>query len=77
MEDFWNQYLSKLDDTFVIYGSTKAYALTENFSGFHAGGERSLEDAKKIITEAGFDEEKVSKFINAAYNTGEGAILEA
>ena len=77
IEDFWNQHLSKLNDSFIVYGSTKSYALTENFGGFHAGGKRSLEDAKDIIAQAGFDKSKVIKFVNAAYNTGAGAIFEA
>ena len=77
MEDFYNQYLSKLDKTFIVYGSTKSYAMTSSFSGFHAGGSRSLSDAIDIIDKAGLaSKEKSSDFINAVYNTGSGALFE-
>ena len=75
MENYWNNHLSKLDNNFIVYGSTKSYALTSSFAGFHGGSARSLEDAKMIIAQAGFDQSAVSNFINAAYNTGEGAIF--
>ena len=79
MMDFYNQNLSKLNDTFIVYGSTKMYAMTESFTkGFHGGGNRNLEDAKAIISQAGIaGAGAVEKFINAAYNTGAGAIYEA
>ena len=75
MDGFWNEHLSKLHNSFIVYGSTKAYALTASFGGFHGGGSRNLEDAKSIIAQAGFDLNTVSRFINAAYNTGDGAIF--
>lgn len=74
MENYWNNYLSKLDNSFIIYGSTKAYSMSSSFAGFHGGGERSLEDAKAIIAQAGFGS-SVDDFINLAYNTGNGAIF--
>ena len=75
MENYYNNNLSKLDNSFIIYGSTKSYALSSSFAGFHGGGDRSLEDAKIIISQAGFDKANVDNFIKAAYNTGEGAIF--
>ena len=76
MTEFYNQNLSKLNDAFIVYGSTKLYAMTESFThGFHGGGDRSLEDAKSIISQAGIASAgSIEKFINAAYNTGAGAI---
>ena len=76
MDSFWNENLSKLSNkNFILYGSTKAYSLKQG-GGFHAGGKRSLEDAKAILQQVGYDESKVNNFINAAYNTGQGAIFE-
>ena len=72
MENFNNQYLSSLNDSFIVYGSTKSYALTNSFAGFHGGGARSLEDAKYILSQAGFNLGTVSDFINKAYNTSQG-----
>ena len=50
--------------------------MSDSFThGFHGGGDRSLEDAKSIITQAGISNTgAVDNFINAAYNTGDGAI---
>jgi hypothetical protein len=49
MDSFWNENLSKLSNkNFILYGSTKAYSLKQG-GGFHAGGRRSLEDAKAIL----------------------------
>lgn len=75
MNDYWNNYLSKLDNSFIVYGSTKAYSLAKSFRGFHGGGARALEDAKAVIAQAGMDSSSVDAFVNAAYNTGSGAIL--
>ena len=72
MDNFNNQYLSSLNDSFIVYGSTKSYALTNSFAGFHGGGARSLEDAKLILSQAGFSLGTVSDFINKAYNTSQG-----
>jgi hypothetical protein len=49
MKDFYEQYLSKLDNSFIVYGSTKSYSLSESFRGFHGGGKRNLSDAVSII----------------------------
>lgn len=78
MEDFYNQHLSKLDDSFIVYGSTKSYALTESFSGFSGTRNGSFEYAAEVLQEAGIGNtgQKVKSFINAAYNTAEGAILQ-
>lgn len=76
MKDFHDQYLSKLDNSFIVYGSTKSYSMADSFRGFHGGGARSLADAVSIIQQAGIGNvAAVEKYINAAYNTGEGAIF--
>jgi hypothetical protein len=76
MEEFYNNNLSKLDDSFIVYGSTKSYTLSESFSGFHKGGEQSLENAAYYLEQAEMgDKEKVEGLIHAAYNTADGAIL--
>jgi hypothetical protein len=51
MRQFYQETLSNLDETFIVYGSTKLYSMSESFTrGFHGGGERSLEDAIHIIS---------------------------
>jgi hypothetical protein len=49
MRNFYNNYLSKLDNSFIVYGSAKSYSLSESFRGFHGGSSRSLSDAVNII----------------------------
>ena len=76
MKDFHDLYLSKLDNSFIVYGSTKSYSMADSFRGFHGGGARSLADAVSVIQQAGIgNTAAVEKYINAAYNTGEGAIF--
>lgn len=76
MRKFYNQHLSQLNDSFIVYGSTKSYTLSDSFKGFHGGGERKLSDAVAIIQQAGIgDSGAVDNYIKAAYNTGEGAIF--
>ena len=76
MRKFYNQHLSQLNDSFIVYGSTKSYTLSDSFKGFHGGGEHKLSDAVAIIQQAGIgDSGAVDNYIKAAYNTGEGAIF--
>lgn len=76
MRDFYDNYLSKLDNSFIVYGSTKSYSLSESFRGFHGGSSRNLSDAVNIIQQAGIgNSAAVDSYIKAAYNTGEGAIF--
>lgn len=77
MKNFYDQYLSKLDNSFIVYGSTKSYSLAGSFRGFHGGGTRQLSEAVDIIQRAGIGNSgAVKNYINAAYNTGEGAIFD-
>lgn len=76
MKRFYNDHLSNLDNSFIVYGSTKSYSLSDNFRGFHGGGERNLSDAVAIIQQAGIgNSDAVDNYIKAAYNTGSGAIF--
>lgn len=77
MKQFYDNHLSKLDKSFIVYGSTKSYALTESFThGFSKGGEQPLEHIIPYLEQAKLgDKDKVNKFIKAAYNTANGAIL--
>lgn len=76
MRNFYNNHLSKLDNSFIVYGSTKSYSLSESFRGFHGTGSKHLTDAVDIIQQAGIgNSAAVDSYIKAAYNTGEGAIF--
>lgn len=76
MKRFYNDHLSNLDNSFIVYGSTKSYSLSDSFKGFHGGGERNLSDAVAIIQQAGIgNPNAVDNYIKAAYNTGSGAIF--
>lgn len=76
MKRFYNDHLSNLDNSFIVYGSTKSYSLSDSFRGFHGGGERNLSDAVAIIQQAGIgNSNAVDNYIKAAYNTGSGAIF--
>lgn len=76
MKRFYNDHLSNLDNSFIVYGSTKSYSLSDSFKGFHGGGERNLSDAVAIIQQAGIgNSDAVDNYIKAAYNTGSGAIF--
>lgn len=76
MKRFYNDHLSNLDNSFIVYGSTKSYSLSDSFRGLHGGGERNLSDAVAIIQQAGIgNSNAVDNYIKAAYNTGSGAIF--
>ena len=76
MEDFYNNYLSKLNNSFIVYGSTKSYSLSDSFRGFHGGGSRQLASAVELIQKAGIGNSgAVDRYVKAAYNTGKGAIF--
>lgn len=76
MQNFYQQHLSNLDNSFIVYGSTKAYSLTESFQGFHGGGDRPLSEAVALLERAELGKkEELAQYIRAAYSTGEGAVL--
>lgn len=76
MDDFYAKHLSELDNSFIVYGSTKSYSLSDSFRGFSGGSSGSLEQAKAVLAAAGVGGSGLTDaFINAAYNTGAGAYL--
>lgn len=79
MEQYYNQYLSQLNNSFIVYGSTKSYSLSESFNrgGFGGGGNRKLSEIPTILDKAGIGSQAViDKYIKIAYNTASGAIFE-
>lgn len=77
MKKYNEQHLSKLNESFIVYGSTKSYSMSDSFREFGGGGERKLEAAAGVINQAGVaSPDVVSRYINAAYSTIPDAILE-
>lgn len=75
MKDFYNNNLSKLNNTFIVYGSTKSYSLSDSFRGFHNGGEGSLEKIPEVLEGANITSvNKAKDFIYKVYNTAKYAI---
>lgn len=78
MDNFYNEYLSKLDETFIVYQSTKSYTLSESFRGFSSGGARKLSAAADFIAESDpAMASRVGSYLNVAYNTGAGTIFSS
>lgn len=76
MEAFYNNYLADLDNSFIVYGSTKSYSMSDSFKGFKGGEGGSLESAQAILSKAGIgNSNAIGNFLNVAYNTAEGAIF--
>jgi hypothetical protein len=76
MESFYNEYLSKLDETFIVYQSTKSYTLSDSFRGFSSGSSRKLSAAADFIAESDpAMASRVGSYLNVAYNTGAGTIF--
>ena len=73
IENFYNSYMSKLKDTFVVYESTKAYSLGKNFRGFHGGGAQPLSSLPGYLNSIGSKIDGES-LVNVLYNTINGAI---
>ena len=74
MDSFYEKYLSQLDNSFIVYGSTKSYSMSDSFKGFSAGTSRKLSEAQAVLAEAGVsNSSSVEDYINVAYNTGSGA----
>lgn len=74
MNSFYDKYLSQLDNSFIIYGSTKSYSMGESFRGFSSGVTRKLSEAQAVLAQAGVgSSSSIEEYINVAYNTGTGA----
>lgn len=79
IDTFYKNHLEHLDDVTLIYDSTKSYSMSDSFSksGFHGGGERRLIDAPKILSQLKFTQKKTRGFINAIFNSIDGAIFDS
>ena len=77
LKNYYNQYLSKLDNTFIVYGSTKSYSLSDSFKHFGGTKSRKLRELPLVLEESGIGYSgDIEKFIYKAYNTASGAIFE-
>lgn len=77
IKNYYDQHLRDLDDNFIVYTSTKSYALTQSFSGFHGGGSQPLTSAGWLLERLNkSDTEKTSFFFKQIYNTINGAIAQ-
>lgn len=77
LKNYYNQYLSKLDNTFIVYGSTKSYSLSDSFKHFGGTKSRKLKELPLVLQESGIGYSgDIEKFIYKAYNTASGAIFE-
>lgn len=77
IDNFYNNNLKYLNDVAIVYGSTKSYSMADSFNKFHGGGERKLSEMPTILSQLGIDYKKSNGFINALYNTMEGAIFHS
>lgn len=74
LNDFYNNRLAKLtDQNFIVYGSGKAYSLSESFRGFSGGGSMPLSAAPGLIGAAGGNAGAAEQVVKAAYETAAGA----
>lgn len=75
IENFYNNFLNKINDGFVVYENVKNYSLGENFSGFSAGVEQPLSALPGVLSTIGSNIDGHS-LVNGLYNTIGGAIGE-
>lgn len=71
MEEFYNKYLARLNDGFIIYTNDKAYGSVFSGHGF-SGGTFPIENAPAYMAKGGVHVS--DSFLYLAYNTMEGAI---
>lgn len=76
MERFYNERLSKLNNSFIVYSSTKSYTLSDSFKRFSAGSPRKIEDIKYILENNNQSLSNIEDYLKVIYNTGEGAIFD-
>lgn len=74
LNDFYNSRLSQLTgNNFIVYGSGKAYSLSESFRGFSGGGSMPLSAAPGLIGASGGNAGAAEQVVKAAYETAAGA----
>lgn len=77
LKDYYNNNLSRLNNTFIVYGSTKSYSLADSFRGFHNGGRRKLSELPELLESAKVaTSTEAQDFIYKLYNTAKYAIYE-
>lgn len=77
MEDYYNQYLANLNDSFIVYGSTKSYTLSNSFKDFHGGGTQQIEQLIPLMNKLGLGSiNALTEYIRLVYSTANEAILE-
>ena len=75
IENFYNNYLGKIKDGFIVFENVKNYSLGNNFRGFSAGTSQPLSQLPSILNEIGLNIDGDS-LVNLLYNTIGGAIGE-
>lgn len=75
IENFYNDFLSKIKDGFVVFENVRNYSLGNNFRGFSAGSSQPLSKLPSVLDaiELNIDGEGL---VNLLYNTIGGAIGE-
>lgn len=74
LQDFYDRNLSKVNNSFIIYTSTKSYSLSDGFRGFHAGGAQPVSTLVETFEEIGISAEHTREFLCKLSNTMNGAI---
>lgn len=75
IENFYNNYLGKIKDGFIVFENVKNYSLGNNFRGFSTGKSQPLSQLPSILNEIGLNIDGDS-LVNLLYNTIGGAIGE-
>lgn len=73
IDDFYNGYLSKIDNIFIQYENIKFSSINKNFSGFHGGRAQPLRALPSYLDSMGANING-EELVSALYNTIPGAI---
>ena len=73
---FNKEVISKLNDTFVIYESSKMYRISPNFHGFTGTTNRKLNELTRVSEQLGGENLLDPKIVKLLYQTITGAIAE-
>ena len=75
IENFYNEFLSKIHDGFVVFESVKNYSLGDSFKEFGGGSPQHLSELPSVLNNIGLNIDGEG-LVNLLYNTIEGAIGE-
>lgn len=75
IENFYNDYINKIRDGFVVFENVKNYSLGNNFRGFSAGSSQPLSELPSVLDEIELNIDGEG-LVNLLYNTIGGAIGE-